>query len=263
VPKETDAEHNVQEIIGESPALKHVLLQARRAAVSDATALILGEEGSGKELIARAIHRMSARRKNSFVKVNCTISPQSLESTLFGHVKEVVTGDPRPVSRLELANQGTLYLDEIAALPLDLQTNLLRVLQPQQFEHLGSIRVPQLDVRLIVTTKHDLESRVAEHQFHRDLYDLVNIFPIRVPPLRERYNDVPLLAHYFVRKFSRRMNKHIETIPSETMNALLNWSWPGNVRELENLIEQSVILTEGPTLRVLDHRLAVIRSGTR
>jgi len=251
VPGETDSKHDIQEIVGESRALKQLLAQTARVAASNATALILGEAGSGKELIARAIHRMSPRRKNSFVKVNCSISPESLERTLFGHAMGALTGVPLKVGKLELANQGTLFLDEIAELSLDLQPKLLGVLQNQKFERLGSMRTQQTDVRLIAATKHDLETRAAAHQFCSDLYDLLKPFPIRVPSLRERYTDIPLLVRYFVQKFSGRMGKHIETIPTETMNALLNWSWPGNVRELENLVEQSVILTEGPTLRVL------------
>lgn len=251
MPEETDTEHVLQEIVGESPALKRMLAQARKVAVSNTTALLVGEAGSGKELIARAIHRMSARRNNSFAKVNCTLSPEALESALFGHPIGALTGESLKVGRLELADRGTLVLDEVAELPLDLQLKLLRVLQNQKFELLGSMRTQQVDVRLIATTKHDLEAKISEQRFHSDLYDLLKLSTIRVPSLRERYNDIPLLVRYFVRKFSRRLRKHIEIIPTETMNVLMNWNWPGNVTELENLIEQSVLLTEGPTLRVL------------
>lgn len=249
---EIRSELNFEEIVGESAALKQVLDKARTVAPSDATVLILGETGTGKELIARAIHRMSSRKNASFVKLNCAAIPAGLlESELFGHEKGAFTGAvSQKMGRLELADKGTLFLDELGELPLEVQPKLLRVLQDQEFERLGSTRTIRVDIRLIAATNRDLAKSVAGRQFRSDLYYRLNVFPIRMPELRERKEDIPLLVRYLVQKFARRMNKQIETIPAETMNALARWEWPGNVRELENFIERSVILSQGPILRV-------------
>lgn len=245
-------ELNFEEIIGESSALKRVLTQAKIVAPSDATTLILGETGTGKELIARAIHRMSSRKDASFIKLNCAAIPTGLlESELFGHEKGAFTGAiNQKVGRLELADKGTLFLDEVGDIPPELQPKLLRVLQDQEFERLGSARTIRVSIRLIAATNRDLADSVANREFRSDLYYRLNVFPLRMPPLRERSTDIPLLVRYFVQKFARRMNKQIETIPTETMNALVSWEWPGNVRELENFIERSVILSSGSVLKV-------------
>ena len=239
-------------IVGESAALKQVLNQARTVAPCDATVLILGETGTGKELIARAIHRMSSRKNCSFIKLNCAAIPDGLvESELFGHEKGAFTGAvSQKIGRLELADKGTLFLDELGELPLEVQPKLLRVLQDQEFERLGSTRTIRVNIRLIAATNRDLAKSVTERQFRSDLYYRINVFPIRMPELRERKEDIPLLVRYLAQKFARRMNKHIDTIPMEAMNALVNWAWPGNVRELENFIERSVILSQGPILNV-------------
>ena len=249
---EIRSELNFEEIVGESATLKQVLDKARTVAPSDATVLILGETGTGKELIARAIHRMSSRKNASFVKLNCAAIPAGLlESELFGHEKGAFTGAvSRKMGRLELADKGTLFLDEVGELPLEVQPKLLRVLQDHEFERLGSTRTIRVDIRLIAATNRDLAKSVAGRQFRSDLYYRLNVFPIRMPELRERKEDIPLLVRYLVQKFARRMNKQVETIPAETMNALASWEWPGNVRELENFIERSVILSQGPILRV-------------
>ncbi len=246
-----------QEIVGESPALSRMLKLAMKVGVSGAPVLILGEAGSGKESIARAIHRISAQRHESFVRVNCAAAADGmLERKLFGSEREpsddpagLTIGRPEPAS-LDLANKGILFLEEIVRIPLDLQGRLLRLLERGEFERLGGTRGTQVNVRLIATTRYDLAERVAEQMFLADLYDRLNEFPIWVPPLRERRDDIPLLARYFMQKFARRWNKHIESIPAETMSFLINSSWPGNVRQLENLIERSVALTDGPVLRV-------------
>jgi formate hydrogenlyase transcriptional activator len=243
---------NFEEIIGESPALERVLEKARVAAPSDATVLVLGETGTGKELIARAIHRMSTRKDATFIKLNCAAIPTGLlESELFGHEKGAFTGAvSQKIGRLELADKGTLFLDEVGDIPLELQPKLLRVLQDQEFERLGSTRTIKVNIRLIAATNRDLPKSVAEREFRSDLYYRINVFPLRMPALRERQGDIPLLVRYFVQKFARRMNKQIESIPKETMQAFENWEWPGNVRELENFIERSVILTSGQVLNV-------------
>jgi formate hydrogenlyase transcriptional activator len=243
---------NFEEIVGESPALKHVLTQVNTVAPLDATVLILGETGTGKELIARAIHRMSSRKDSSFIKLNCAAIPTGLlESELFGHEKGAFTGAvSAKIGRLELADKGTLFLDEVGDIPLELQPKLLRVLQDQEFERLGGVRTIRVNIRLIAATNRDLAKSVAAREFRSDLYYRLHVFPVHMPPLRERAKDVELLVRYFVQRFSRRMNKQIETIPAETMNALTRWEWPGNVRELENFIERSVILSEGTILNV-------------
>ncbi len=249
---EGPAEGLFGDIVGDSPALKQVLQQVSTVAPSDATVLILGETGTGKELIARAVHQASHRHAGPFVKLNCAAIPTGLlESELFGHEKGAFTGAvSQKVGRMELAHGGTLFLDEIGEIPLELQPKLLRVLQDQEFERLGGIRTIKVNLRLIAATNRDLAREVTERQFRSDLFYRLNVFPIHLPALRERREDIPLLIRHFVRKFARRMNRQIETIPSATINALCGWSWPGNVRELENLMERSVILSEGPALRV-------------
>jgi len=248
---ESRTQLHFEEIIGESPALKAVLDQVTIVAASDATVLILGETGTGKGLIARAIHRTSKRKERNFVTLNCAAIPTGLlESELFGHEKGAFTGAvSQKIGRLELADKGTLFLDEIGEIPLELQPKLLRVLQDHEFERLGGTRTIKIDLRLIAATNRDLARSVAEKEFRSDLFYRLNVFPIRLPSLRERREDIPLLVRYFVRKFARGMNRGIESVPSETMNALISWHWPGNVRELENFIERSVILTEGTALR--------------
>jgi formate hydrogenlyase transcriptional activator len=239
-------------IIGESPALQKVLDEIAIVAESDATVLLLGETGTGKSLVARALHRASKRKDKEFVILNCAAIPTGLlESELFGHEKGAFTGAIRQkVGRLQLADKGTLFLDEVGDIPLELQPKLLRVLQDHEFERLGGTRTITVDMRLITATNRDLAKSVNERQFRSDLFYRLNVFPIRVPSLRERREDIPLLVRYFVRKFAARMGRVVETVNGEIMTALSNWDWPGNVRELENFIERSVILTEGTALRV-------------
>src|SRR5215470_7367610 len=241
-----------EEIIGNAAGLKRVLKQVETVAPTDATVLILGETGTGKELIARAIHKLSANSGHAFVKLNCSAIPAGLlESELFGHEKGAFTGAiTQKIGRLELAHQGTLFLDEIGDLPLELQPKILRALQEKEFERLGSTRTIPVNVRLVAATNRDLGKMVEEKEFRSDLYYRLKVFPIHLPPLRERLEDIPLLVNYFVHQHARRMNRHIETIPPEAMDALMRWPWPGNIRELENFIERAVILTTGPVLRV-------------
>jgi formate hydrogenlyase transcriptional activator len=241
-----------EDIVGGSPALQRVLEQVNTVAPSDATVLILGETGTGKELIARAIHRLSSRKDANFIKLNCAAIPTGLlESELFGHEKGAFTGAiSQKIGRLELADKGTLFLDEVGEIPLELQPKLLRVLQDQEFERLGGNRTIKVDIRLIAATNRDLAKSVNEHEFRSDLFYRLHVFPVRLPPLRERGRDIELLVRYFVEKFAKRMHKQIEAIPSEALRALQSWMWPGNVRELENFIERSVILTQGTTLSV-------------
>jgi formate hydrogenlyase transcriptional activator len=242
-------DQHLAEIVGESPALKRMLKLAMQVAPSNHPVLILGEAGSGKELIARAIHRIGARKNESFVKVNCTPTADGLlASDLFG--QEDGSGNGQKIGHLEQASQGTLLLDEIAHIPLSLQDRLLRLLERGEFERLGGTQIIPANIRLIAITKYDLGERVAKQMFRDELYDRLNVFPIQVPPLRERRDDIPLLVRYFVQKFGRRKNKCIVNIPDETMSSLMQSDWPGNVRELENLIEWSVVLTDGPALRV-------------
>ena len=230
-------------IIGNSPALKFVLAEVERVAPTDSTVLVLGETGTGKELMARAIHNLSARRGCPFVRVNCAAIPfDLLESELFGHEKGAFTGAiAQKIGRFEMADAGTLFLDEIGDLPLALQPKLLRVLQEQEFERLGSGRTHRINVRLVAATHRDLTDMVARKEFRSDLYYRLNVFPIELPPLRERPADIPQLISHFVKDFARRMHKSIRLIPSETMAAFISYSWPGNVRELQNLIERAVI----------------------
>jgi formate hydrogenlyase transcriptional activator len=249
---EIPREHNFEEIIGISPRLKAVLDSVRIVAPADSTVLIQGETGTGKEVIARAIHNLSPRKGQAFVKVNCAAIPLGLlESELFGHEKGSFTGAiAQRIGRFELAHKGTLFLDEVGDIPLELQPKLLRVLQEQEFERLGSTRTQRVDVRLLAATNASLTQMVAEKKFRSDLYYRLNVFPIDVPPLRDRRDDIPLLVRYFANKYARRMGKQIESIPKETMNALSRYSWPGNIRELQNLMERAALLSTGPSLRV-------------
>jgi DNA-binding NtrC family response regulator len=244
--------HNFEEIVGTSAALKAVLNEVEVVAPTDSTVLIYGETGTGKELVARAIHNVSSRSNRAFVKLNCAAIPSGLlESELFGHEKGAFTGAvAQKVGRFELANGGTLFLDEVGDIPLELQPKLLRVLQEQEFERLGSTRTIQVDVRLVAATNRDLAQMAAQKQFREDLYFRLNVFPIRIPPLRERAGDIPLLVRHFVEKYAQRMNKRIETIPEEAMTALCRYTWPGNIRELQNFIERAVILTPDSVLKI-------------
>ena len=239
-------------IVGQSRVLREVLELVEMVAETDSTVLLVGETGTGKELIARAIHNRSRRAGRSLVKLNCAAIPSGLlESELFGHERGAFTGAiAQKVGWLELADQGTLFLDEIGDVPVELQPKLLRALQEREFERLGSTRTKKVDVRLVAATNRDLERMVAEKQFRSDLYYRLNVFPIEVPPLRDRADDIPLLVRHFVQHFARRMNRVIETIPSETMQVLTRYRWPGNIRELQNLIERAVILSTGTVLRV-------------
>lgn len=236
--------------IGETRSLTEILVLAQTVAPCDATVLILGETGTGKELIALGIHRLSGRKKKPFIKLNCAAIPSALlESELFGHEKGAFTGAIRQkVGRLELADKATLFLDEVGDLPLGLQPKLLRVLQDQEFERLGSNRTLRVDIRLIAATNQDLAVAQKAKQFRSDLYYRLNVFPIRVPSLRERTSDIPLLANAFVQKFALKQNKPTMSISQTTMDALIAWSWPGNIRELENFIERSVIMSHGSVL---------------
>lgn len=231
-------------IVGRSPALREVLHLVGMVAPSDSTVLLLGETGTGKELIAHAIHNRSRRAKQGFVKLNCAAIPSGLlESELFGHERGAFTGAmAQKIGRLELADQGSLFLDEIGDLPLELQPKLLRLLQDNEFERLGSTRTRKVDVRVVAATNRALEEMIVEKQFRLDLYYRLNVFPIFIPPLRERSEDIPLLVRYFVQKFSQRMNKPVGIISPETMNALTQYQWPGNIRELQNVIERSVVV---------------------
>jgi formate hydrogenlyase transcriptional activator len=248
--EEIRREHDFGEIVGKGPALKNALRQVRKVAATDSTVLILGETGTGKELVARAIHNLSSRRDRTFVSVNCASIPAGLlESELFGHEKGAFTGAvTREIGRVELANKGTLFLDEVGDIPLELQSKLLRVLQEREFERLGSTRAIHADFHLVAATHRDLAQMVGTGAFRSDLYYRLNIFPIEIPPLRQRREDIPLLVWHFVKKYAQRMNKKVEKIRSEDMEALIHYSWPGNVRELQNIIERSVILTEGSIL---------------
>jgi len=241
-----------EQIIGTSPPLKHVLELVETVASSDSTVLLLGETGTGKELIARAIHDHSRRNQRTFVKLNCAAIPTGLlESELFGHEKGAFTGAiSQKVGRLELADQGTLFLDEVGDIPPEIQPKLLRALQEREFERLGSTHTRKVNVRLIAATNRDLEKMIAEREFRSDLYYRLNVFPIRIPPLRERQEDIPLLVRHFVQKAARQMQKQIESIPAAAMKVLTSWDWPGNIRELENFIERAVILTRGKSLEV-------------
>jgi formate hydrogenlyase transcriptional activator len=249
---EIRTEYSFEDIVGDSAALKRILKQVETVAPTDSTVLILGETGTGKELIARAIHDLSGRHERTFIKMNCAAIPTGLlESELFGHERGAFTGAiAQKIGRFELAHQGTLFLDEVGDIPLEMQAKLLRVLQEQEFERLGSPRTLRVNVRLVAATNRDLARMATDRAFRSDLYYRLNVFPITAPPLRERPEDIPLLVRYFAQRYARRMRKRIETIPTETLTALCHYPWPGNIRELENLIERSVILSQGPDLRV-------------
>ncbi|MBS1788214.1 MAG: sigma 54-interacting transcriptional regulator [Acidobacteria bacterium] len=255
---------NFERIIGASASLQRILKQVETVAPTDSTVLIRGETGTGKELIARAIHNLSERRERSLVKLNCAAIPTGLlESELFGHEKGAFTGAiSQRIGRFELANKGTLFLDEVGDIPLELQPKLLRVLQEQEFERLGSTRTQRVDVRLVAATNCNLEQMVADKQYRGDLFYRLNVFPIHLPPLRERREDIPLLARFFAQKFAQRMHKQLETIPAETMAALTQYHWPGNIRELENVIERAVILSRGPALEVPLHEMKPAKKPT-
>jgi formate hydrogenlyase transcriptional activator len=246
------AERVFEQIIGSSPALESVLEQVERVAPTDSTVLIQGETGTGKELIAHAIHNVSARRARPFIKLNCAAIPAGLlESELFGHEKGAFTGAiAQRVGRFEAANGGTLFLDEIGDMPLELQAKLLRVLQEQEFERLGSTLTRQVDVRVVAATNQDLAALVAKKQFRMDLYYRLNVFPIALPPLRRRLEDILLLVAHFVENYAARMSKRISKIPDDVMENLMRYPWPGNIRELQNVIERAVILTNGDTLQI-------------
>jgi formate hydrogenlyase transcriptional activator len=239
-------------IVGQSSALRQVLQLVETVATSDSTVLLLGETGTGKELIAQAIHDRSRRKERTLIKLNCAAIPTGLlESELFGHERGAFTGAiTQKVGRLELADQGTLFLDEVGDIPLELQPKLLRVLQDGEFERLGSTRTKKVDIRLVAATNRDLDRMIEDRQFRSDLYYRLNVFPIRVPPLRERPEDIPLLVRYFSQKYARNMEKVIESIPAAAMRKLTRWHWPGNVRELQNLVERAVILTRSSTLAI-------------
>lgn len=250
VDQEFVTEPNFEHIIGCSSALKHVLRLVETVAPNDSTVLLLGETGTGKELIARAIHERSRRRERVFAKLNCAAIPTGLlESELFGHEKGAFTGAiSQKAGRMELADHGTLFLDEVGDIPIEIQPKLLRALQEREFERLGSNYTRKVNVRLIAATNRDLKSMIASREFRSDLYYRLNVFPIRIPPLRERKEDIPLLVRYFVQKFSKQMQKKIDIIPTAVMSGLREWDWPGNIRELENFLERAVILTRGRSL---------------
>jgi formate hydrogenlyase transcriptional activator len=245
-------------IIGKSLILRRLLRMVETVANGDSTVLLLGETGTGKELIARAIHGLSPRANRPFVKLNCAAIPTGLlESELFGHERGAFTGAiAQKIGRLELAHQGSLFLDEIGDIPLELQPKLLRAIQEREFERLGSTRTQKVDVRIVAATHRDLEGMILDKQFRSDLYYRLNVFPIHVPPLRERPEDIPLLARHFVQQAAKRSRKPVLTIPPETMDALIQNRWPGNIRELENVIERAVILSSGPVLRLLSRDLS-------
>jgi formate hydrogenlyase transcriptional activator len=244
--------HQFEEIVGESRALKRVLDEIRTVAPTDSTVLLLGETGTGKELLARAVHAASGRHSRALVTVNCTTSPAALlESEWFGHERGAFTGAlSQKVGRFELAHQGTLFLDEIGDVPLDLQSKLLRVLQEHEIERLGSTRTIRVDFRLIAATNRDLEEMVGKREFRSDLFYRLNVFPVRIPPLRERKEDIPPLVFYFAQRFAKRLRKAIESVSRDSLETLCRWSWPGNIRELQNVIERAVILSKGPVLTV-------------
>lgn len=250
--EELRLEHGFEDIIGDSDALKQVLKQVEVVAPTDSTVLIQGETGTGKELIARAIHRLSSRNERTFVKLNCAAIPTGLlESELFGHERGAFTGAiTQKAGRFELADKGTIFLDEVGEIPLELQSKLLRVLQEQEFERLGSTKTIRVNVRLIAATNRDLRAMVEAKQFRSDLYYRLNVFPVTVPPLRERREDIPTLVRYFTQHYAGRMKKNIQAVPAKTLEILSHYAWPGNVRELENLVERSVILTQGTDLQV-------------
>ena len=251
-----------EDLVGASYALRRVIQLIETVAPGDSTVLLLGETGTGKELVARAIHNRSPRRVRPFVKLSCAAIPTGLlESELFGHERGAFTGAiAQKIGRLELADQGSLFLDEIGDIPLELQPKLLRVLQEREFERLGSTRTKRVDVRIVAATHRDLEGMILREEFRRDLYYRLNVFPIHIPPLRERASDIPLLMRHFMHRAAKRMNKDVHSVSAETMAALTDYPWPGNIRELENVIERAVIVSRGSTLEVslqdLNRRIA-------
>jgi len=249
---EIRSNQNVGNMVGESAAFQAVLGRVHIVAPTDATVLIEGETGTGKELVARAIHDLSSRSKRSFIKVNCAAIPEALlESELFGHEKGAFTGAVgQKIGRFELAHEGTLFLDEIGEMPVELQPKLLRAIQDQEFERVGGTRTIRTDVRLVAATNRNLKAMVEDNKFRADLYYRLHVFPLNVPPLRERREDIPLLTRYFVQKHAHRLGRNIDTIPTSVLDALTNYDWPGNIRELENMLERSVILTKGSVLQV-------------
>jgi formate hydrogenlyase transcriptional activator len=249
---EIRTEMQFEDIVGKSSVLRNVLQQVEIVAPTDSTVLIYGETGTGKELIARAVHDLSSRKARAFIKLNCAAIPTGLlESELFGHEKGAFTGAiSQRIGRFELAQGGTVFLDEIGEIPLELQPKLLRVLQEREFERLGGSKTLQSDARLIAATNRDLAAMVQANKFRPDLYYRLNVFPIRVPSLRERSEDIPLLVRHFVQQFGRRMGKTIDSVPADTMSALVQYHWPGNIRELQNIIERAVIVTQGSVLKV-------------
>jgi PAS domain S-box-containing protein len=261
---EIQSELGFERIMGQSFALREILKQARVVAPTDSTVLLLGETGTGKELVARSVHALSSRRNKTFIKLNCAAVPSGLlESELFGHEKGAFTGAVgRKIGRIELADKGTLFLDEIGELPVELQPKLLRVLQDREFERLGGIHTLNVDVRIISATNRDLHHDIANRRFREDLFYRLNVFPMELPPLRARCSDIPILVNHFVRKHAGRMGKYIETIPPETIAVLQKWNWPGNVRELENMIERMVIMTKGPVLAAPPAELDVCQEPT-
>ena len=263
--EEIRSEMNFEQIVGSSAALKHVLQLVETVAASDSTVLLLGDTGTGKELIARAIHDRSRRKERTFVKLNCAAIPTGLlESELFGHEKGAFTGAIRQkVGRMELADQGTLFLDEVGDIPTEIQPKLLRALQEREFERLGSTHTRRVNVRLIAATNRNLEKMIADREFRSDLFYRLNVFPIRIPPLRDRREDIPLLVSHFVQKFAKQMQKKIESIPAAAMKGLAAWEWPGNIRELENFIERAVILTRGKSLEAPLSELRKLGTDTR
>jgi formate hydrogenlyase transcriptional activator len=252
VEDEIHSEMNFEQIVGKSAALRHVLKQVETVAPTESTVMIYGETGTGKELVARALHNLSPRRAGAFVKLNCAAIPTGLlESELFGHEKGAFTGAiAQRIGRFELASRGTVFLDEIGEIPLELQPKLLRVLQEREFERLGGTRTLRTEARLIAATNRDLTVMVEEQKFRSDLFYRLSVFPVRIPALRERPEDIPLLVRHFTQQFAGRMNKRIESISSETMCVLCDHHWPGNIRELQNVIERAVILSSGPVLGV-------------
>ncbi len=249
---EIRSDRNLGDMVGDSPAFQTLLKSVQIVAPTDATVLILGETGTGKELIARAIHDLSDRGKQNFVKVNCAAIPAGLlESELFGHEKGAFTSAAaQKIGRFELADRGTLFLDEIGEIPLELQSKLLRAIQEQEFERLGGNRTFKVDVRFVAATNRDLKRMMEENLFRGDLYYRLHVFPVNVPPLRERREDIPLLVRYFAQKYAQRINRVIDSIPSSVMDSLTRYDWPGNIRELQNVLERSVILSPGPALRI-------------
>jgi formate hydrogenlyase transcriptional activator len=261
---EIRSELNFHEIVGRSAALKKVLQQIEVVAPTDSAVLIYGETGTGKELVARAIHDLSSRPKAAFVKLNCAAIPTGLlESELFGHERGAFTGAvAQRIGRFELADRGTIFLDEIGEIALELQPKLLRVLQEREFERIGSSRTVRTDARLIAATNRNLAAMVGEQKFRSDLFYRLNVFPLHVPSLRERAEDIPMLTRHFVHQFAVRMNRVIDTIPSKAMNALVRYHWPGNIRELQNVIERAVILSPGPVLKVPLHDVEAQTAAT-